>query len=122
MCGTGKSGNKSIEHMVSAWVHENRIAPGQVKAEEKSSEITAIPRLLELPVLKDCIVTTDAMGCQKEIAAKITEKAAHYIPALKGNQDNLLEQGEDSFRFLRPVSSDEQTDAGHGGLKRTAAG
>ncbi|MDR2691680.1 MAG: ISAs1 family transposase [Dysgonamonadaceae bacterium] len=85
-----------------------------MKAEEKSGEITAIPRLLDLPVLKGCIMTVDATGCQKETAAKITEKEAHYIPALKGNRGNLLEQGEDSFRFLRPVSSDEQTDAGDG--------
>jgi predicted transposase YbfD/YdcC len=85
-----------------------------VKVEEKSGEITAVPRLLELPVLKGCIVTVDATGCQKETAAKITEKEVHYIPALKGNRGNLSEQGEDSFRFLRPVSSDEQTDAGDG--------
>jgi predicted transposase YbfD/YdcC len=114
MCGTGKSGNNSIVHVVSAWAHENRTAPGQMKVEEKSGEITAIPRLLELPVLKGCTVTTDATGCQKETAAKITEKGAHYIPDLKGNRGNLLEQAEESFRFLRPVSSDVQTDAGHG--------
>jgi predicted transposase YbfD/YdcC len=54
------------------------------------------------------------MGCQKETASKIIEKEAHSIPALKGNQGNLPEQAEDSFRFLPPASSDEQTDAGHG--------
>jgi predicted transposase YbfD/YdcC len=72
--------------------------------EEKSNEITAIPRLLEVLVLKGCIVTIDAMGCQKEIASKIIEKEADYILALKGNQGHLLEQAEDSFRFLQPVS------------------
>jgi predicted transposase YbfD/YdcC len=111
---TRENGNKSIVHMVSAWAQENHIAPGQVKVDEKSSEITAIPHLLDLPVLKGCIVTIDATGCQKEIATKVIEKEADYILALKGNQGNLLEQAEDSFRFLPPVSSDEQTDAGHG--------
>jgi predicted transposase YbfD/YdcC len=54
------------------------------------------------------------MGCQKKTASKIIDKEANYILALKGNQGNLPEQTEDSFRFLRPVSLDEQTDAGHG--------
>jgi predicted transposase YbfD/YdcC len=87
---------------------------GQVKVDEKSNVITAISRLLDLLVLKGCIVTIDAMGCQRDIAVKIVDKEAHYILALKGNQGNLQEQMEDSFRFLRPVSSDEQVDAGHG--------
>jgi predicted transposase YbfD/YdcC len=89
--------------------------------EEKSNEITAIPRLLELLALKGCIVTIDAMGYQKEIASKIIEKEADYILALKGNQGHLLEQAEASFRFLHPASLDEQTDAGHGGWRRAAA-
>lgn len=114
MRGTQNNGNKSIVHMVSAWARENHLALGQVKVDEKSNEITAIPRLLELLVLKGCIVTIDAMGCQKEIASKIIEKEAHYILALKGNQGNLLEQAKDSFRFLSPVSVDEQVDVGHG--------
>jgi predicted transposase YbfD/YdcC len=114
MRGTRKSGSKSIVHMVSAWAQKNHIALGQVKVDEKSNEITAIPRLLEIFVFKGCVVTIDAMGCQKEIASKIIGKEAHYILDLKGNQGSLPEQAEDSFRFLRPVSSDEQTDAGHG--------
>ncbi|MDR0348520.1 MAG: ISAs1 family transposase [Tannerella sp.] len=87
---------------------------GQVKVDEKSNEITAIPRLPDLPVLKGCTVTIDAMGCQRDIAAKIVDKEADYIPALKGNRGNLLEQAEESFRFLSSVSSNEQVDAGHG--------
>ncbi|MDR1557315.1 MAG: ISAs1 family transposase [Tannerellaceae bacterium] len=114
MRGTREQGNKSIVHMVSAWTQENHIALGQVKVDEKSNEITAIPQLLDLLVLKGCIVTIDAMGCQRDIAAKIVDKEAHYILALKGNQGNLQEQAEDSFRFLPPVSSDEQVDSGHG--------
>ncbi|MDR2118476.1 MAG: ISAs1 family transposase [Tannerellaceae bacterium] len=114
MRGTRERGNKSIVHMVSAWAQENCLTLGQIKVDEKSNEITAIPRLLDLLVLKGCIVTIDAMGCQKDIAAKIVDKEADYILALKGNQGNLLEQVEDSFRFLDPVLSDEQTDSGHG--------
>jgi predicted transposase YbfD/YdcC len=94
-------------------VQENHIALGQVKVDEKSNEITAIPRLPDLLVLKGCTVIIDAMGCQRDIAAKIVDREAHYIPALKGNQANLQEQAEDSFRFLPSVSSEEQLDAGH---------
>jgi predicted transposase YbfD/YdcC len=60
-----------------------------VKVEEKSNEITAIPRLLEVLALQGCIVTIDAMGCQKEIAGKIVSKGADYVLAVKGNQGNL---------------------------------
>lgn len=114
MRGTRSSGNKSIVHMVSAWAEKNHIVLGQTKVEEKSNEITAIPQLLNLLVLKGCIVTIDAMGCQKDIASKIIEKQAHYLLALKGNQGNLLEQVEDSFRFLPVNAFDEELDAGHG--------
>jgi predicted transposase YbfD/YdcC len=114
MCGTRDASNKSIVHMVSAWADRNHIVLGQVKVDEKSNEITALPRLLDLLVIKGCIVTIDAMGCQKDIASKVIEKEADYLLALKGNQGNLLEQVEDSFRFLPVVSVDEQLDAGHG--------
>ncbi len=114
MRGTRDSGSKNIVHMVSAWATDNHIVLGQVKVDEKSNEITAIPRLLELLVLKGCIVTIDAMGCQKDVASNIIEKEADYLLALKCNQGNLLEQVEDSFRFLPVYSSDEQLDAGHG--------
>jgi predicted transposase YbfD/YdcC len=80
----------------------------------KSNEITAIPRLPDLPVLKGCVVSIDAMGCRRDIAAKLVEKEAHYIPALKWNQCNLQEQREYSFLVLAPVSSDEQADSVHG--------
>jgi predicted transposase YbfD/YdcC len=76
-------------HMVSAWVLENRMVLGQIKTEEKSNEITAIPELLKALELEGCIVTIDAMGCQKTIAATIAEKKADYVLGLKGNQGNL---------------------------------
>ena len=86
-----KNKGKGAIHMVSAWATANRVVLGQVKTEDKSNEITAIPELLDVLALKDCIVTIDAMGCQKNIAAKIIDKDADYILALKGNQGTLHE-------------------------------
>jgi predicted transposase YbfD/YdcC len=114
MRGSRRSGKKSIVHMVSAWVEKNHIVLGQVKVDEKSNEITAIPKLLDLLVIKGCIVTIDAMGCQKNIASEIMEKEADYLLALKDNQGNLVEQVEDSFRFLPVNTFDEELDCGHG--------
>ena len=116
MRGTRECGSKSIAHMVSAWASENHIVLGQLKVGEKSNEITAISKLLDLLVIKGCIVTIDAMGCQKNIVSAIVEKEADYLIAVKGNQGNLQEQMEDSFRFLPAVSVSvsEETDCGHG--------
>jgi len=83
-----KSGKAAI-HMVSAWAANNRIVLGQTKVDDKSNEITAIPELLNQLLLKGCIVTIDAMGCQKEIAEKIRDRKADYVLAVKGNQGTL---------------------------------
>jgi len=88
---------KSAIHMVSAWSAENNMVLGQVKTEEKSNEITAIPRLLDVLALNNCIVTIDAMGCQKSIAKQIIEQDGDYILALKGNQGNLSDEVESIF-------------------------
>ncbi len=82
------SGKKAI-HMVSAWASESGFVLGQIKTEEKSNEITAIPQLLKMLEISGCIVTIDAMGCQKEIAKTIVAKGADYLFSLKGNQSNL---------------------------------
>lgn len=82
---------KSAIHMVSAWANKAGLTLGQVKVNEKSNEINAIPELLEMLELKGCIVTIDAIGTQKTIAEKIIEKEADYVLALKGNQGNLHE-------------------------------
>ena len=76
---------------VSAWASENRIVLGQVKVDEKSNEITAIPQLLSVLEIRNCIVTIDAMGCQRAIAEVIRGKGADYVLALKGNQSTLQE-------------------------------
>jgi len=74
-----RSSNKAAIHMVSAWATENCLVLGQVKTEEKSNEITAIPELLQVLALKGCIVTIDAMGCQKEIVKQIVEQGGDYV-------------------------------------------
>src|SRR5271154_492744 len=79
-------------HLVSAWATRNGITLGQVATDAKSNEITAIPQLIDLLDLKGCVVTIDAMGCQKDIAAKIVAKEADYLLALKDNQPTLYDQ------------------------------
>ena len=96
--GTGQA-------LVSAWASANTLTPvsgtgqalGQVKTEEKSNEITAIPQLLQMLELKGCIVTIDAMGCQKDIAQGILDRGADYVLALKENQGQLYEDVRDLF-------------------------
>jgi predicted transposase YbfD/YdcC len=78
-------------HMVSAWAHTAGMVLGQVKVDDKSNEITAIPVLLQRLDLAGCIVTMDAMGCQKQIARQIVDQKADYLLALKGNQGSLHE-------------------------------
>ena len=88
--GSGVDGQKAL-HLVSAWATANGLSLGQVAVDEKSNEITAIPRLLELLDLNGAFVTIDAMGCQKAIAAKIIERKGHYALTVKENQEHLLE-------------------------------
>lgn len=87
------SGNKRHEepalHLVSAWATKNRMMLGQVKTEEKSNEITAIPKLLKMLHLEDSVVTIDAMGCQIDIAKEIINQGADYLFSLKENQPSL---------------------------------
>ena len=90
LCGSREplKGKKAL-NMVSAWASEQSVVLGQVRCEEKSNEITAIPELLKILSLAGCIVTIDAIGCQKEIVKKIVEKEADYVISLKGNQGKL---------------------------------
>jgi predicted transposase YbfD/YdcC len=91
---------KTAIDMVSAWASANRLVLGQVKVDEKSNEITAIPQLLDALEVSGCIVTIDAMGCQTEIAEKIIDRDAEYVLALKDNQGNLHEDVEHLFADL----------------------
>jgi len=109
-----KDVNKSAVHIVSAWADTNELVLGQIKTEQKSNEITAIPELLEVLLIKNCVITIDAMGCQKNIAEQISSKEGDYVLAVKGNQGNLLRDVEDSFKMLKPESVSEELDMGHG--------
>ena len=80
---------KGAIHMVSDFSAENNVVLGQIKTADKINEITAIPELLDLLEISGCIVTTDAMGCQRDIARKIVNKNADYLFAVKGNQGKL---------------------------------
>ena len=92
-------------HLVSAWAAENRLVLGEIPVPDKSNEITAVPKLLEILELTGAIVTIDAMGCQKEIAAKVRERKADYVLAVKDNQPHLREDLSDHFD---KVLEDEQ--------------
>ena len=94
-----KKSDKSAIYMVSAWASENQVVLGQVKTDEKSNEITAIPKLLDLLNIKGCIVTIDAAGCQTKIAHTIKECEADYVLALKGNQGTLHEDVKLYFEY-----------------------
>lgn len=91
-------------HMVSAWASENGLALGQVRVDDKSNEITAIPRLLELIDVKGRIVTTDAMGCQRDVAKRIIDKKGDYVFCLKGNQESLHDDVKFFFEECRQAN------------------
>lgn len=95
-----KASSKSAIHMVSAWASANNISLGQVVVDDKSNEITAIPKLLELIEISGSIVTIDAMGCQTEIAEQIVAGGADYCLAVKKNQPTLYTEIEDHFEML----------------------
>lgn len=118
LCGTRERGKPALVHMVSAWANSNNLVLGQRKVEEKSNEITAIPKLLAALELSRTVVTIDAMGCQKNIAQQILGKQADYILAVKENQGHLLEGVRDSFQMLPADAVAEQIDCGHGRVER----
>lgn len=111
-----KADDQKAIHMVSAFASNARLVLGQEKVCEKSNEITAIPQLLDVLFLKGAIVTIDAMGCQKSIAAKIREKGADYVLALKGNHEDLYEDVRTYFEGLNKeqLKTHCDVDKGHG--------
>lgn len=84
--------DQNIKYVVSAWAESNGLVLGQLKVNDKSNEITAVPELLRVLELSGCIVTTDAMGCQTKIAKEIIESDADYVLALKGNHEKVHEE------------------------------
>lgn len=118
ICNGGTGGKKSIIHLVSAWSNVNNMVMGQVKTEEKSNEITAIPLLLEMLVVEGSIVTIDAMGCQTAIAEKIIDSQANYILAVKDNQGHLLDDIKEAFAQTLVAPSDTAMGMGHGRMEQ----
>src|SRR6516225_1848065 len=97
---------QSPRYVVSAWANSNNLVLGQLKVEDKSNEITAVPELLRVLELAGCIVTIDAMGCQKKIAKEIIEADADYVLALKGNQETVHQEVKS---FLDAALLEQQT-------------
>lgn len=121
--GQKKGCNPAI-HMVSAFAARQRLVLGQVKVAEKSNEIIAIPKLLDMLAITGAVVTIDAMGCQRDIARKVVDKKADYVLALKGNQGSLredvelfiAEQKATGFKDTT-ISRDQTVDGDHGRIE-----
>lgn len=117
--GSGDDETKAV-HMVSAWLSEQKMVLGQIAVPEKTNEITAVPELIKMLDIGGCILTADAMSCQKTIVAEIVRKKADYVIGLKGNQSGLLEYAELLYEGIRKepglyeVKSIVTRDKGHG--------
>jgi predicted transposase YbfD/YdcC len=119
-----EKGRKAALHMVSAFAARQRLVLGQVKVAEKSNEIVAIPKLLDMLAIDGAIVTIDAMGCQRAIARTIIDKRADYVLALKDNQGTLREDVEvfveeqkvNGFQHAT-ISRDQTVDGDHGRIE-----
>ena len=109
--------DQSIPYVVSAWAEGNGLVLGQLKVAEKSNEITAVPELLRVLELAGCIVTVDAMGCQKKIAREIVEADADYVLALKGNQETVHEEVKS---FLDAAVAEQQRPQSPGAVRSKA--
>jgi len=115
-----KADGRAAIHMVSAWCESNRLVLGQLATDEKSNEITAIPRLLEMLDIRGCVVTIDAIGCQKAIAKQIVDQGGHYILQVKGNQPELHGLLKETFdeltrrRLAVAQRFHQDVDGGHG--------
>lgn len=119
-----KTSGKAPIHMVSAFAARQRLVLGQVKVADKSNEIVAIPKLLEMMSIEGAIVTIDAIGCQRDIAQKILDRKADYVLALKANQGSLredvevfvAEQKASGFKDSK-ISRDKTVDGDHGRIE-----
>jgi len=114
-----KASNKAAIYMVSAWATENQLVLGQQKVDEKSNEITAIPKLLLQLDIAGAVITMDAMGCQTAVATQIIEQKADYMLSLKGNQGNLHKDVKLFFESENtcPAVGYESYDVGHGRIE-----
>jgi predicted transposase YbfD/YdcC len=113
-----KASKKAAIYMVSAWAQQNNLVLGQVKVDDKSNEITAIPKLLSRLDIAGAVVTIDAMGCQKKIATQIKQQGGDYVFSLKGNQGNLHDDVETFFTSsLSPVVAAISYEGDHGRIE-----
>lgn len=120
-----KARDQQAIHMVNAFATANGVCLGQSKVNDKTNEITEIPKLLELLDIAGCLITIDAMGCQRKIAQKIVDKSADYLLAVKGNQGSLEKAFDDYYRPSMLVSFDGDSyasqDKSHGRLETRCA-
>jgi len=120
-----RAAKKSPLHLVSAWAVGCRLLLAQVATDEKSNEITAVPKLLEMISLKGAIVTADALNCQRAIAAKVIEQGGDYVLALKGNQGTLFEDVrlylDDPAQAATLLASEPEVDGDHGRIETRQA-
>lgn len=115
--GTRRKGHATL-HLVSAYARTAGMVLGQRKVDSKSNEITAIPELLKLIEIKDCIVTIDAMGCQKKIAQQVQAKGGDYVFAVKGNQGALYEVLKTLFSKAAEIDYEAMVYAGEETLEK----
>jgi predicted transposase YbfD/YdcC len=115
--GSGNSEHKAYR-VVSARVAENRMTPGQIKVEEKTNEITAVPELPDMPDVEGSIITADAMSCQKAITAKISERRADYVIGLKGHQGSLPDDVKLYFEHECVQTLIEPPEKDHGRIEK----
>lgn len=116
--GSSEEGMGTYTHLVSAWASANNLLLVQETVAGKSNEITAIPRQLRVLELKNCIITIDAMGCQRETAKTIIDRGADYILALKGTQPEMLDSVSSSFTYIKPSSIHTMEGKSHGREER----
>ena len=124
VCGSISENRKPI-HMISAWASEQELVLGQMCVDEKTNEIPTVPLLLELLDISGCIVTADAMSCQREITKKIIDGKGDYVLSLKENQPTLYEYADTYFKdalehpqWYPEMTSFETVDKGHGRIER----
>lgn len=122
---TDKINGGNIPYIVSAFLYDLGISIGQVKVDDKSNEITAIPDLIDMIDITDCIITIDAIGCQKNIAKQIIDKNAHYCLCVKNNQKILYTEIKEYFDFalnnkeeLKDIYQYCETNKDHGRIER----
>lgn len=123
ICGS-RDDNYSVIHMISAWASNTGIVLGQQRVDEKSNEIPAVPQLLDMIDVQDCIITSDAMSCQKKTVQKICEKNCNYVICLKGNQETLHEDVKLYFETavkepkLFPLCNTSTLEKDHGRIEK----